>query len=117
MKSKRINCLGFILFLCTFCAIGQDFQRKVLYETTTCKTFSVPCDVVLQELSELDLVYLQAKLAKIKRVEFVISQNWLSVINIYPQQPRYERDYEYETGKSVTDKWGTTLYTHQGEAY
>ena len=47
----------------------------------------------------------------------MIQNNWLSITNTYPQKPRYERDYEFQMGKSVTDKWGTRLYYHNDSMY
>jgi len=64
-----------------------------------------------------DFVYLQAKPALIRQGKFIIENNKLSIIFTYPQMPRYERDYEYQMGKSVTDGWGTRLYYHDGEEY
>jgi hypothetical protein len=107
----------FMSFLYALGAYGQDVQRQVLYETSTTKCFKVDCEVEVEQLSSLDWVSLQAKPPIIKQAEFVIADNWLTMIHIYPQQPRYERDYEFKMGKSVTDRSGTRLYNHQGEEY
>jgi hypothetical protein len=45
----------------------------------------------------------------------VIERNVLTITTYYPKKPRYDRDYQYETGKSVTSKGGTIRYTHEGE--
>lgn len=115
----------FFLTVCTLtlCASvwGQipsgGLQRSVEYKTSTCKTFKIGCDVVVAELSPLDFIYLEAKPAMIRFSKFVIANDWLTITNCYPQMPRYERDYEFQMGKSVTDKWGTKLYYHDGEEY
>jgi len=73
--------------------------------------------VEIEEMSSLDFVYLQTKPPLIRQTKFAIADYWLTITNIYPQMPRYERDYEYQMGKSVTDKWGTRLYTHEDDEY
>jgi len=92
-------------------------QREVSYTTNAYKTFKIPCDVEFDSLSPLDFVYLQAKPALIRQGKFIIEDNQLTIIFTYPQMPRYERDYEFQMGKSVTNAWGTTLYYHDGEEY
>ena len=123
IREKRCI-LGFALLMYAFCAFGQppttgqDVLREVSYETSTSKCFKVPCDVEVEDLlAGIDWVYLQTKPALIRQTKFVIADYWLTIINTYPQQPRYERDYEYQMGKSVTDAWGTRLYYHNGEEY
>ena len=109
-----------VLLLCAFGAAGQPtttVQRNVEYQTSTLKCFKIPCDKDPDSLSQLDLVYLEQKPAFLRKVKFEIQNGWLSITNIYPQLPRYERDYEFQMGKSVTDKWGTRLYYHNGEEY
>jgi hypothetical protein len=109
----------FILFLSAVNVLGQpeQVQRKVSFETSTIKTFRVPCNVEIVDLSQLDIVYLEAKPALLSQTEFVIKNNMLSIIRTYLQKPRYERDYEFQMEKSITDAWGTRLYTHDGEEY
>jgi hypothetical protein len=117
MNKRRIYLMMCGLLLCAFSVSGQVIQREVAYETITYKTFKVPCDIVIEEMSALDFVYLQTKPALVRQTKFVIADNWLAITHTYPQMPRYERDYEYQMGKSVTDKWGTTLYYHDGDEY
>ena len=120
MSSLNKNFLGLVLFLGTFCLYGQvgHVQREVYYETSTVRTFRVACHVDVNTLvSGIDWVYLQAKPANISQTRFMIVDNWLSVIKTYSQMPRYDRDYEFQTGKSVTDAWRTRLYTHAGAEY
>ena len=107
-----------VALLCAFSVSGQVVsQREVSYQTSTAKVCKLPCDVEIEALSALDLVYLQTKPALTTQTKFVINDNWLSIIRFHLQQPRYERDYEFQMGKSVTDKWGTRLYYHSGEEY
>jgi len=119
MRFKRKYVVGFMLLMYALSAYGQpfEFQRRVLYETHTYKTFKVACDVEIDSLSPLDFVYLQAKPALVRQAEFSIKDDWLTITYTYPQQPRYERDYEFQMGKSVTNADGTTLYYHSGEEY
>jgi len=121
MNNRRNFFTGLVLFLSITNVWGQptqtNAQRDVAYKTSTEKVFKVPCDVEIDSLSPLDFVYLEAKPAVVRIGEFVIKDNKLSVINAYPQMPRYENDYEFQMGKSVTDAWGTRLYTHEGEEY
>ena len=120
--TKRIF-TGLVLFLGACCVYGQPggqtgtVQREVYAKTSTAKTFKIPCDVEFAELSPLDFVYLEAKPALMQMTEFVIDDFRLSITRINPHLPRYERDYEFQMGKSVTNAWGTTLYTHDGEEY
>ena len=65
----------------------------------------MPCEVIIDSLSPLDFVYLQTKPALVRQANFAIKSNWLSIVYTYPQQQRYERDYEYQMGKSITDKY------------
>jgi len=122
-KKVQRTMIGLVLLLCTLSAFGQptgtsaDVQRKVCYKASTVKCFAVPCGVKVDSLSPLDWVYLWAKPPLIRFSEFSIKNYWLTVTKTYPQKPRYERDYEYEMGKSITDKWGTRLYDHDGEEY
>ena len=119
MSRRKIILVVCTLFICTM-SWGQlptGLQRSVAYKTSTCKTFKIPCYAELEALSQLDWVYLNAKPATMRISEFVIVNNWLTISYNYPQMPRYERDYEFEMGKSVTDKWGTRLYYHDGEQY
>jgi len=112
--------VGVALVLGSFAASGQGMaglQRGVEYATSTCTLFSIPCDKDPDSLSQLDLVYLERKPAFLRKAKFEIQDGWLSITNVYPQRPRYERDYEYQKGKSVTDKWGTRLYYHDGDEY
>jgi len=113
MKSRIIYVTVFILFLSIVNVLGQSeqVQRKVFFETSAVKTFKVPCDVEITKLSQLDLVYLEAKPTLLSQTEFVIENNMLSIIRTYLQKPRYERDYEFQMGKSITDALGTRLYT------
>ena len=119
MKSKIIYLTVFTLFLSITSVSGQpgQVQRKVCQSTSTIRTFKVPCDVVIDNLSSLDMVYLTAKPALFRQTDFVIKNNWLSIINTYPQKPRYDRDYEFQMGKSIVDAQGTRLYTHDGDEY
>jgi len=120
MSKKKSSLVSVVLLLFAFGVFGQvsDFQREVAYGTSTVKTFKVACDVDIDSLlSGIDWVYLQAKPAFIRQTKFVIAANRLTITNIYPQKPRYERDYEFQMGKSVTNAWGTRLYTHEDEEY
>ena len=115
--SRMRYAAGFVLLLYAFGAYGQPFQRQVLYETSTVKCFKVACDVEVISLSALDMVCLETKPAVIRQKEFVLEKDWLTISYVYPKQPRYDKDYEFKMGKSVTDKWGTTLYLHNGKEY
>ena len=119
-KKRKILTVCTLLFICTM-SWGQiptmGLQRSVEYKTSTCKTFKILCDVVVESLSPLDFVYLEAKPATIRFSEFIIVNDWLTITYNYPQMPRYERDYEFQMGKSITDKWGTRLYYHDGQEY
>jgi len=117
MSKKKIKLLLCVLFLCTLNVSGQEIQKSILYKTSTSKTFKVNCGVIIDSLSPLDWVYLETKPALIRHSEFVIANYWLTITYRYPQMPRYERDYEFLMGKSVTDAWGTRLYYHNGEEY
>ena len=119
MKNRIVYLTVFILFLSMTSTMGQaeQAQRKVSYSTSTVKRFKVPCDVVIEDLSPLDMVYLETKPALFRQTDFVFKNSWLSISNTYPQKPRYDRDYEFQMGKSIVDAYGTRLYTHDGEEY
>ena len=120
MNTKKSFFTGLALLFGALNVCGQPTaanQRDVSYETSTAKCFKIPCDVDFDSLSPLDFVYLEAKPALIRQGKFLINNNKLSIIFTYPQMPRYERDYEFQMGKSVTDGWGTRLYYHDGEEY
>lgn len=120
MNSKKNFFTGLMLLLGIANIMGQPtmgVQREVSYSTSTYKTFKIPCDVEFGSLSPLDFVYLQAKPALIRQMQFFIENNKLTITHTSPHLPRYERDYEFQMGKSVTDEWGTRLYYHNGEEY
>jgi len=121
--SKIKNYLtGIVLLLCAFGAAGQEvpatgIQREVAYQTSMCKSFKLPCDVEIDSLSGQDWIYLQTRPLLVKRTEIRIVDFWFTFTYLFPQRPRYERDYEFQIGKSVTDAWGSRLYTHEGEEF
>jgi len=120
MNKKKNYLTGVVLLLCAYGAAGQPtttVQREVEYQTSTFKCFKIPCDKDPDSLSQLDLVYLERKPPFLRKVKFDIQDYWLRITNSYPQLPRYERDYEFQMGKSVTDKWGTRLYYHNDSMY
>jgi hypothetical protein len=119
MRKLLVFFTGLMLLLGTN-VLGQQtqgIQKNVSYKTSTYKTFKIPCDKEIDSLSPLDFVYLQAKPEIIRQMQFIIENNKLTIIHTSPHLPRYERDYEFQMGKSVTDAWGTTLYYHNGEEY
>jgi len=123
VKRVRFTVIYAVLLLSALSAFGQptgtsaDVQRKVCYKTSTVKCFAVPCGVEVDSLSQLDWVYLWKKPPLIRFSKFSIKNYWLTITTTFPQMPRYERDYEYQMGQSVTDKWGIRLYYHNGEEY
>jgi hypothetical protein len=119
MKNIIIYSIVLTMFLSMASVSGQpaQVQKTVAFETSLIKTFKVSCDVEIEDLSQLDLVYLEAKPTLLSQTEFVIKNNKLSIIRTYPQTPHYEGDYEFQMGKSIVDIWGTRLYTHDGEEY
>ena len=96
VKRVRFTMICTGLLLCALTAFGQpmetqDVQRKVLYETSTVKTFAVPCGVAVDSLSAFDSVYLQEKPPLIRQAEHVIAKGWLTITHNYPQQPLYDK--------------------------
>jgi hypothetical protein len=120
VKQRKKIVVGFVLFFLTLGAFGQqtEVQRKVLYETSTYKMYAVDCEVAVDSLSADDSVYLQSKPPLIRQAEHLIENGWLTITHNYPQEPLYDRNFDFQIGKSVTDKLGTRLYPKtSGEYY
>ena len=120
MFIRKKNLMVVVLLGGALNVLGQPnttMQKEVSYQTSTVKTYSVPCDVVLSSLSAYDNSYLKAKQPLIRQAKQVIENGWLTITSAYPQHPYYDECYGFKIGKSVTDKWGTKLYAHNGEMY
>ena len=112
MRQKMNYLVGIILFMSVFAAYGQTNQKWVSYTTSTVKTYAVPCDVDMSSLSAFDSIYLEAKPPLIRDVFHEIENGWLTIINSYWEQLYYDECYGFIMSKSVTDKWGTKIYSN-----
>ena len=87
-KRVQITMIGLGLLWCTQRAFGQPsgtqtgVQKEVFYKTSTAKVFAVDCGVVVDSLSPLDWVYLQAKPPLIRFSKFSIKDKWLTITYI-----------------------------------
>ena len=117
-KSIFLNVLLAVLFLT---AIGTSkvycqVQRQVNSSMLTQTICAIPEYVDESELSPLDWVYMERD-DLYRCSEHIIKGDTLTITHYYPQKPRWENDYEYQMGKSVTSIWGTALYYHNGKEY
>jgi len=104
-----------ILLLFSFKSFCQTPYRQVLYSTNTSKVFGVPVETDMSLISNFDFAKMIAE-DKIENTEMVIGgDQQLTITTYYPQLPRYENDYEFGVGKSVTYKYGTILYDHENK--
>lgn len=115
MKTKWI--LYFLLANISFIEniYAQMPLRQVIMNNTVTKMYAVPTGTNIDLLSSFDLARIQPY-EKSEKTELIIDDNNdLTITNYYFQQPRYELDYENGIGKSVTNKYGTYLYNHNGK--
>lgn len=119
MRQKMQYAVGFVLLFYGFNLSGQtqSVQRVVFYETSTIKTYAVRCDIEMDSLSAYDSIYLESKPPLIRQAEYVIENNWLTIKNIYPQHPYYDKCYGFKIEKTITNAWGTTIYSNEGDEY
>jgi hypothetical protein len=88
-------------------------EQQVNYCTNTRTSCAIPSCIDEKEITDLDRVKMMYDdLFECK--EEVIRNNKLTVTTYYPQEPRYENDYQYMVGKSVTSVEGMFLYDHKG---
>lgn len=114
MKARISRYILFIVYLILCLTVsGQNPLRQINYSTTISKIFAVPENTNMDSLTSYDLSKMMWE-EKTRSVETVIDQNYkLSVTTFYHETPRWEYDYEYAVGKSVTDENGVTLYDHE----
>ena len=74
----------------------------------------MPCNVTL---SALDSIYLETKLPVVRQVEHLIEDGWLSINTSYYDRPYYDECYRFQMEKSVTDKWGTKIFSYDPLTY
>jgi hypothetical protein len=87
-------------------------EQQVNYLTITRTSYAIPLCIDEGKITDLD----RTKMMRDDLFEYtenVIKGNKLTVITHYPQQPRYENDYQYMVGKSVSSQEGTSLYDHK----
>ena len=120
---KMRECFKIFLSVLFFVILGTramycQIQRQVNYSTITQKFYAIPSYIDEDSLGFLDWIYLEHDDDLERCTEQVINEkNELTVTNYYPQKPRWENDYQYKMGKSVTSKDGTVLYDHNGNEY
>lgn len=115
MKTTSKVFLLLLLALIATLSHGQIPLRQINSTTTISKLFAVPATTNIEEdVTTYDLARMIWE-DKIQMTRMVIDQNHkLTITTLFPQTPRYEGDYEYNTGMSVTNENGTTLYGHDG---
>ena len=118
---KKSNFLSGLLVVLFLVAVGTNkgfcqVQRQVNQSTLKKTTCAIPAYVDDSELSGLDWIYLERD-DKEECMEHTIKGDTLTIVRYNPQKPRWENDYEYQMGKSVTSVWGTALYYHDGTEY
>ena len=120
---KKNNFLRIAVIALFLIAIGTNnvfcqIQRQVNESTLTKTTYAIPDYVDESELSDLDWGYLLRDDDDLEEcMEYIIKGDTLTIVHYDPKLPRWERDYQYEMGKSVTSIWGTALYYHDGTEY
>jgi len=92
-------------------------QRQVNSSTITKTTCALPSYIDEDSIGSLDWIYLERDDLERCTEQVINEENELTITNYYPQQPRWERDYEYQMGKSVSSKDGIVLYDHDGNEY
>ena len=117
LKKKKQHVAALMVSMVTLSVSGQAIQREVSYTTSTSKSYTVPCDATMEGLSAYDSTYLKASEPLLRQAKQVVENGWLTIINAYPQHPYYDPCYGFQIGKSVTNKWGTTLYDIHNEVY
>jgi hypothetical protein len=119
VKKNFLKVVLCLLFLATiggkeaYCQI----QRQVNSSTITKTTCAVPSYIDEDSISALDIIAMEYDDLEKCTEQVINAENELTVIDYYPQQPRWENDYQYMIGKSVTSKDGTVLYDHEGNEY
>ena len=112
-----------MLFVVLFFAVAGtqkaycQVQKQINQSTLTRTTYAIPSFINESELSALDWVYLEIDEDLEECKEYIIKGDTLTIVRYDPKLPRWERDYQYELGKSVTSVWGTALYYHDGTEY
>jgi hypothetical protein len=116
MKTTSKVFLLLLLALIAAVSHGQIPLRQINSTTTISKLFAVPTTTnIEEEVTTYDLARMIWE-DKIQMTRMVIDHNRkLTITTLFPQTPRYEGDYEYNTGSSVTNEYGTTLYGHDGD--
>jgi len=119
-RSTTLNFWGVLLVPLFVIAIGtkgvySQIDRQVNECTITKTTCAIPACIDRDSLTGLDWVKMDND-DLYECTEKAISVDCqLTVTTYYPQMPRWENDYQYMIGKSVTTNAGTTLYAHNGE--
>lgn len=94
---------------------GQTPLRQVVYTTTTSKVFAVPKNVSIEEeVTTYDLTKMTSIDKNQRRIFSVGQDGKAEIITWFLETPRYEYDYEFGVGSSITNEKGTRLYDHDG---
>jgi len=118
-KSSFFKVFLSVLFLITIGTKGaySQTQRQVNYSTITKTVCAIPSYIDEDSLSALDWIYMEKDDLEKCTEQIINEERELTIITYYPQQPRWENDYQYMMGKSVSSKDGTVLYDHDGNEY
>jgi len=95
--------------------VYSQVRRQVNECTITQTTCAVPACIDRATLTGLDWVKMENDDLYECTEKAIAMDCRLTVTTYYPQMPRWENDYQYMIGKSVTSNAGTTLYAHNGE--
>jgi len=92
----------------------SQVKRQVNYCTVKATFCAIPACVNRDSITDLDRVRMMYN-DLVECTENVIGMNnHLTITTYYPQEQRYENDYQYKIGKSVVSVEGTFLYDHEG---
>ncbi len=106
-----IFCFGAVPFL-----QGQTPLKQMNSTVHISKIFAVPPDINLEEeLNSFDLSRMIWEERSFTTKMVINQDHKLTITTLYPQQPRYDRDYEFNIGMSISDENNAILYDHSGE--
>ncbi len=109
---RNKNIILIIVFFFNTGIYSQEVpQRIVKSSTITTSYFSVPDSILIDSIPDFDLVNFTSNNIQ-ENIEYIIINNFLTMIYTYPQLPRYENDYQFEVGKYILNVNGSTLYDH-----
>jgi hypothetical protein len=95
---------------------GQSPRKQVRSTIQISKIFAVPSQTNIQEeLTTYDYTRMIWQ-ERSETTEMVIGHdNKLTITRYFPQMPRFDRDFEFNTGMSVSNEYGTMLFDHGGD--